>query len=181
MTVFLITAPSGAGKTTFVKHLEKNSWWEECISHTTRRMREGEVDGTTYFYVNVDTFLGMANKGEFAEKVMYNHNHYGITKEEIKRVTDKGNHAAIIVEHDGYKQVKALYPDAVGIFLYAKKEECMINMLSRGDKLVDALERIQKYDEEIKNRDEYDYVIKNVLGKQTSVQQILRGIVSQYD
>lgn len=180
MAIFLITAPSGAGKTTFVKRLQKSGFWEECISHTTRKMREGEKEGVTYYYVNEGRFADMVNKGEFAERVMYNNNHYGVSHDEIIRVMKKGKHVAIIVEYDGFRQIKRLYPEAIGIFLYATKEDCMINMLSRGDKVEDALERIEKYDGEMRNKNDFDYVIKNVRGKADNTVGIFLNIIKQY-
>ena len=181
MTTFLITAPSGAGKTTFVKAIEQQGLWKECISHTTRPMRTGEKDGVTYHFVDSETFISMDKNDKFVEKVVYNKNHYGISRDEIKRVHNSGSHAVIIVDYDGYSQVKSIYPDAIGIFLYATKEDCMINMLSRGDSLNDALERINKYDKEISNKIDFDYIIKNVRGKQYQTKAIIENIIKQYD
>lgn len=181
MAIFLITAPSGAGKTTLVKEMQRMGVWQECISHTTRKMREGEVEGETYYYVSVDEFLGMMNRKELAEMVMYNKNHYGISAQEIQRVSALGKHVAVIVEHDGYKQMKKAFPDAVGIFIHMSKEDCMANMLLRGDSIENALGRIELYDEEIKNREEYDYVIKNVRNRFTYTSGIIRYITCQYE
>lgn len=174
MTLFLITAPSGAGKTTIASKIKK---WGECISHTTRPMRDGEVEGVTYYYVNKGQFEAMDSFDEFVETVEYDGNSYGLTKVEVERVMSKNLHAYVIVEHNGYKQIKEKYPDAVGIFLHMSKEDCMANMLLRGDSLDKALARIAKYDEEMKNRDDYDYVIKNVRGKDGNVATIIENII----
>lgn len=181
MAIFLITAPSGAGKTTLVKEIQRMRVWQECISHTTRKMREGEVEGETYYYVTEEEFTGMSNRNELAERVIYNGNKYGISKDEIKRVTSLGKHVAVIVEYDGYTQMKQAFPDAVGIFIHMSKEDCMANMLLRGDSIENALGRIELYDEEVKNREEYDYVIKNVRDKFFSTSRILRNIAMQYE
>jgi guanylate kinase len=181
MAIFLITAPSGAGKTTIAQRIAKDGDWVECVSHTTRKKRDGEVQGETYYFVSKQTFEKSYTDGEFAERVEYDGNTYGISKAEIELKTKSGKHVFIIVENDGYKQIKEQYPDAVGIFLHMSKEDCMANMLIRGDKLEKALERITLYDDEMKNRDEYDYVIKNVRNKQTETERIIKAIIFQYN
>lgn len=181
MTIFLITAPSGAGKTTLAQRIMRDGRWTECISHTTRAKRNGEAYGETYYFISELKFNEMSEQGEFAESVTYNGKNYGVSKAEIERVTKDKKHVFIIVEYDGYKQIKKQYPNAVGIFIHMSKEDCMANMLLRGDKLGYASERIKLYDSEMRNRDEYDYVVKNVRNKQTFTENIIKNIISQYD
>ena len=179
MALFLISAPSGAGKTTLVKDLQGKNFWTECISHTTRPMREGEEEGVTYHYVDMKEFLRMDYRNEFAEVVTYDGNKYGITKSEIADESKHKKHKCIIVDHDGYQQLKTLYPKSVGIFLYMTKEECLANMLLRGDSIEKALKRIETYDNELKNSIAYDYVVKNIQGNFGSTATILTSIVLQ--
>lgn len=180
MAMFLITAPSGAGKTTITHELQKLGKWNEVISTTTRPMRDGEIPNKTYYFMEDGDFADYRQMGKFAEVVKYDGHYYGITKEEIERVIGKSHHLFIIVEHEGYKQLKNLYPDAVGIFLYMSKEDCMANMLLRGDRMDNALRRIEKYDDEMKNRDDYDYVVKNVRGRNYQMNNIISEIIQQY-
>lgn len=181
MALFLITAPSGAGKTTIAQSLRDNDAWKECISHTTRDMREGEKAGETYYFIQNEQFLNMLKNNEFAEHVEYEEGKfYGVTNEEINRVRKKSKHQYIIVEYNGYKQIKEKYPDAIGIFLHMSKEDCLANMLLRGDSLEKALARIEKYDEEMKNRDKFDYVVKNVRNKQFATVSLIKSIIMQY-
>lgn len=180
MAIFLITAPSGAGKTSLVHELERHGFWEECISHTTRLMREGEIDGKTYYFISDEEFYNMLNNNEFVEHVVYHENHYGIAKSEIERVLNKGNHVAIIVDYNGYLQIKKQYPDAIGIFVWATKEDCFNNMIERGDNSASANERISTYEQEMLNKYMYDYVVKNVRGKFEETACILMEIVNQY-
>lgn len=183
MAVFTMTAPSGAGKSYFVKRMVDLRVWIEGISTTTRiiRIKDGEVDGKTYYFKSKDEFLEMDDNAEFAECVEYDGNYYGITKAEIERVQKLGGHIVIIVEHEGYKQIKELYPDSINIFLHMTKEDCMANMLLRGDSLEKALKRIELYDNEMKNSADFDYVVKNVRNKQDATLQILTAIVRQYN
>lgn len=181
MAIFLLTAPSGAGKTTIAQNIQNRGYWDECISHTTREMREGEVDGKTYYYVSKDEFKQMFDNGEFAEQVSYDGNYYGIAKSEIERVLSKGKHVLVIVEYGGYLQMKEKYPNAIGIFMYMSKEDCLANMLLRGDSLEKAMKRIETYDKEMANRLDYDYIIKNVRDKQSHTESIITSIASQYN
>lgn len=180
MAIFTITAPSGAGKTSIAQMIQRQGVWDECISHTTRPMRDGEVNGETYYFVFKKEFEEMVTYDEFAEQVEYDGNYYGVSNEEIERVMEKGKHVFIIVEYSGYLQIKEQYPESVGIFIYMSKEDCMANMLLRGDSLEKAISRISTYDEEIENRKHFDYVIKNVRGKMASITSIIHGIISQY-
>lgn len=175
--IYLITGMSGAGKTYFGHWLMAEGFWNECVSTTTRPMRDGEIEGKHYYYADHDKFDAMHKNGEFAEIVVYGLNKYGITHAEIERVMKKGKDVFIIVENDGYKQIKAQYPKAIGIFLYATKEDCVQAMLSRGDSLENTLSRIATYEDEFKNRDQYDYVIKNVRNSDVETSHILKQIV----
>lgn len=180
--IYLITAPSGAGKTTVMNKLKESfpqDYLGECISTTTRKMRDGEEDGVTYYFTDELTFDDLAVNNKLAERVVYDGNLYGITKDEIQRVLSNNKHVYIIVEYEGYKQIKAQYPDAVGIFLYMSKEDCLANMLMRGDSMDKAMKRIEKYDDEMKNRVHYDYVVKNVRDSMYQTMRIIGEIIVQ--
>lgn len=180
MTIFVITAPSGAGKTSFVHEVQKLGLWEECVSHTTRPIRDGEISGKTYYFVEEGDFADSYQMGDFIESVEYNGNHYGISRKEIERVMRTDKHICIIAEYNGYEQIKEKYPDAVGIFLHMSKEDCLANMLVRGDGMEKSFERICLYDEEIKNRGEYDFVLRNVRDRQSDLVKVIKSIIAMY-
>lgn len=182
MAIFLLVGASGSGKTTISHEMQERELWKECISHTTRQMRKenGEKDGVTYYFITDEVFQTKLDNGEFAEHVSYDGGRYAISHAEIKRVTGNGKHVFIIVEHEGYLQIMEQYPDAISIFLYMSKEDCMLNMLKRGDKVDKAINRINLYDDELKNKGAYDYAIKNVDGKLEEVISVLSSIVIQY-
>src|SRR5690606_27688340 len=113
--------------------LQDREVWRECISHTTRPIRKGERDGLTYYFVSEEVFQNKLNNGEFAEHVEYDGHKYAVSKKEVERVVDDGKDVFIIAEHNGFKQLKEEYPEAVSIFLYMSKEDCLLNMLQRGD------------------------------------------------
>ncbi|GIN25417.1 guanylate kinase [Bacillus sp. FSL W8-0445] len=182
MALFIITAPSGAGKTTIMNEIKNyTEMIGECISTTTRPIRKGEVDGESYYFLTKKEFTSAINDGEFAEHVVYGGHYYGITKYQIETVLKKYNHAYIIADYHGYEQLKEVYPDAVGIFLHMSKEDCLANMLLRGDAIEQSLSRIETYENEMKNRDKFDYVVKNVRGKgMRFTVQIILNIINQY-
>lgn len=183
MALFLLTGMSGAGKTSIMEELKRNMAHRlsECVSHTTRPKRTGEKDGIAYYFISEEYFQEGVKGNEFAETVEYDGYRYGIAKGEIKLKKSQTPHTYIIVNHDGYKQVKEVFPDAVGIFLYTSKEDCMINMLSRGDSIEQANKRIELYDEEIENRKDYDYVVKNVRNKKSGTIGIIENIIWSYN
>lgn len=182
MALFVIVGASGSGKTSLSQRVASmNFTWTECISHTTRPMRNGEEDGKTYYFLDEKEFDQRYKDGRFAEYVEYDGNKYGISHAEIKRVMNISAHVFIIAEYNGYTQIKAQYPDAVGIFLHMSKEDCMANMLLRGDSLEKATRRIKTYDNEIANKGEFDYVVKNVRDKSSKTVDILLGIIRQYN
>lgn len=182
MGLFLLTAPSGAGKTSMMElvqnYLGKHALLE-CVSDTTRKMREGESHGNTYYYNSEEAFQEKVDNDMFAEHIKYDGNRYGITVAEINKRLGQAENVYIIVNHEGYLQVKAKFPKAVGIFLHMGKEDCMANMLLRGDSIENALSRIKLYDDEMKNRNDYDYVIKNVRGQQATTRNIIINIITQ--
>lgn len=188
MSIFLVTAPSGSGKTSIMNRvveslnksfLIKKKTIGECISHTTREMRDGEIDRVTYYYKTKIEFDHMKKLDEFAESVIYDGNHYGISKEEINRVLKTYKHVYIIVNYDGYKQVKKAFPNAVGIFLHMSKEDCLANMLLRGDSMDNAMKRFNTYDEEMANKHDFDYVVKNIRWKMDETVEIIKDIIIQ--
>src|SRR5690606_3695183 len=154
----------------------------EVVSHTTRDIREkdGEVNGVTYYYVSKEDFKKMEDNNEFAERIEYDGNFYGVSKREIDGLLKGQENVYIIVEYEGYKQIKKIYPDAIGIFMYMSKEECMANMLLRGDSLDKAMKRISTYEKEMMSRYQYDYVVKNVRDKQYNTAVIISNIINQY-
>lgn len=178
--IFIIVGSSGSGKTTIASKLEKLGYWKECISHTTRPMRNGEVNGKTYYFVYEKEFNSMLGNGEFAESIEYDSNKYGISKRELERLLDSDTDIFIIAENGGFRQIKEQYPDAISIFIHASMEDCIDNMLNRGDTLDSAMRRMNTYYDELSHKSEYDYVIKNIYGKLDETVDIVKNIFFQY-
>lgn len=185
MAMFIIVAPSGSGKTSIMNYIQREitgmDYIGECISHTTRQPRDGEVNGETYYFSKKEEFEFMEFEEMFVESVEYGGNKYGMSKEEINKRLRMHKHIYIIAEFHGYQQLKELYPQAVGIFLHMSKEDCMANMLLRGDSIDKATLRINTYEDEIKNKKEFDYVVKNVRNRMYATANVILNIIKQYE
>ncbi|HEX6268000.1 MAG TPA: guanylate kinase [Burkholderiales bacterium] len=117
-TLFVITAPSGAGKTSLVKALlEDEPGLKLSTSYTTRAPRPGERDGREYHFVDEPTFLAMLGRGEFLENAEVHGNRYGTSKQTITDTLEQGQDLILEIDWQGARQVRALYPECVGIFI----------------------------------------------------------------
>lgn len=170
--LFLISGASGVGKTTIMRRVMTN----EVISFTTRKKRIGEVDGKDYIFLTKEEYINLLNNNQLIESVEYSGNYYGITKEELENKLNK-DHAFCIVDFNGMKQLKEIYPNCTTIFIYTSIEEAMKQMSIRGDSMDSITKRISTYNEEMANRIYYDYVIKNSFGKLDKVVEVIKKIV----
>ena len=112
--LFVISAPSGTGKSTIINELMKcdDLQLEFSISATTRKPREGEKDGVNYYFLSLDDFRQRIEKGEFAEfEEVYAGRYYGTLKSEIERITSMGKNVIMDVDVKGGLSVKGLYGD----------------------------------------------------------------------
>jgi guanylate kinase len=171
--LFCITGPSGSGKTTIMKEVMNN----EVGSFTTRPMRTGEVQGREYNFISGDEFGRMFSNRELAEWTKYDGNYYGTSLEELHSKLAKG-HAYVICDNHGFEQFKEVYDNVVSIFLYAEDIDCVDNMLGRGDSTTKVQGRINTYHDEMANRGQYDYVVKNVRGYKPVTIDVVRSIIT---
>lgn len=182
MNIFIIIGSSGSGKTTISELIKDEGYWEGCISHTTRDMRDGELDGKDYYFISKDNFDNMLKNDEFAEYIEYSGNHYGLSKGEINRISNSGvENMFIIAEHNGFEQLKEIYPDAKSIFIYSTKGDCMTNMFERGDSVNSVMDRMSRYDGEFKHKDNYDYFVINTRGRLSDAKSKVIEIINKYN
>lgn len=104
--IFTITGPSLSGKSTLEKILTQDGVMAKAISTTTRKQRQGEVNGVDYFFVSKDEFNKIEANGDMVESVEFDGNKYGVTKEEVKMKFATGAAVAIVVEPNGANQIK---------------------------------------------------------------------------
>lgn len=165
---FVISGPSGSGKGTVVEILRKI--YPDAgvsVSATSRKPREGEVEGVNYYYKTREEFEALIGAGEVLEHTEYNGNYYGTLKSEVKRITAEGKDIILEIEVDGGGQVKRLMEDdCVTIMLIAPSaEEQERRLRGRGTETDDVIAgRLERAKAEIREAVNYDYVVVNETG-----------------
>ena len=162
--LFIVCAPSGAGKTSLVNALlEREPDLELSVSFTTRAPRPGEVDGREYHFVSRESFLTMAGRGEFLESAEVHDNLYGTSQGWIAMRRREGKDILLEIDWQGAIQVRNLIPDALGIFILPPSPDALRKRLvARGQDSADVIERrLAAAREEIAHVSEFDYVIIN--------------------
>jgi len=163
-TLFLVAAPSGAGKSSLVKALlEREPSLRMSVSCTTRAPRPGEVDGREYRFVTSDQFTQMRNRDALLEWAEVHGNHYGTPRDFIDEATAAGMDVVLEIDWQGVRQVKRLYPQALGIFILPPSIETLeerLNKRGQDDPGVIA-RRLLAAGSEIAHAPEFEYVIIN--------------------
>ena len=162
--LFVITAPSGAGKTSLIDAVMKEDpSLKISVSYTTRAPRRGEQEGVDYHYVDDATFLAMRNRGEFLESAEVHGHRYGTSKQVILDAVKRGEDLILEIDWQGARQVRALYPGCIGIFILPPSvEELERRMRARGQD-ADAVirQRMDNAREELSHAGEFKYAIIN--------------------
>jgi len=162
--LFIVSAPSGAGKTSLVGALLASTpGIELSISYTTRPPREGEVDGKNYHFVDRATFLEMSGRGDFLESAEIYGNLYGTSQSWIKSQIDAGRDLLLEIDWQGASQVRRLFPAAISIFILPPSIEILEQRLhGRGKDTPEVIaRRMRAARDEISHVAEFDYVIIN--------------------
>ena len=163
-SLFIICAPSGAGKTSLVNALlEREPDIELSVSYTTRPPRAGEEDGREYHFVSRDAFLAMASRGEFLESAEVHGNLYGTSQSWINERRATGRDIVLEIDWQGAQQVRRLVPGAIGVFIVPPSLQILRKRLTaRGQDSAEVIERrLANAREEIGHVEEFDYVIIN--------------------
>jgi guanylate kinase len=162
--LFVITAPSGAGKTSLIDALVRaDPSLKLSISYTTRAPRPGEKDGVDYHFVDDAAFLGMQQRGEFLESAEVHGYRYGTSKKVITDALARGEDLILEIDWQGARQVRGIYPECVGIFILPPSiEELERRMRSRGQD-ADAVirRRLDNARGEMEHAGEFHYAIIN--------------------
>lgn len=162
----IISAPSGAGKTTIVRHLLDSSFGLEfSVSATTRQMRENETDGKDYYFLTNEEFRRRISSGGFAEwEEVYKDNLYGTPRSEIERIWAKGRHVLFDVDVRGGLSLKNIYREkAISIFIMPPSvSELEKRLIARGTDRPEKIRmRVEKASEEIRSADKFDHIVVN--------------------
>ena len=162
--LFVITAPSGAGKTSLIEAVMRDDpSLKISVSYTTRQPRSGEKNGVDYHFVDEATFKGMRERGEFLESAEVHGNHYGTAKQVILDAVKRGDDLILEIDWQGAQQVRRLYPDCIGIFILPPSiEELERRMRTRGqDSDAVIRRRLENAREELAHSVEFKYRIIN--------------------
>jgi guanylate kinase len=162
--LFIISAPSGAGKTSLVSALlNSNRQIALSISYTTRAPRPGETDGKEYHFVSRDKFLEMAQNGDFLESAEVYGNLYGTSQPWIEQQLASGRDILLEIDWQGASQVRKLMPHAISIFILPPSLSALETRLKgRGQDSPEVIaQRLHAAREDISHVAEFDYVIIN--------------------
>lgn len=163
-TLFIVSAPSGAGKTSLVGALlEQDAGVTVSVSYTTRPPRAGERDGVDYHFVDRDRFLAMIGAGEFLEHAEVFGNFYGTARAAVAALLERGGDVILEIDWQGAQQVRQAFPACVGIFILPPSRAVLRERLNGRGKDDPAIieRRLQAAVEEISHYSEYDFIVVN--------------------
>ena len=163
--LFIFSSPSGAGKTTLVKLLEKKENFFISVSHTTRKPRSNEVHGKDYYFVSDNEFKELIQKKEFLEHAKVFNNYYGTLKSPVMEKLNQGQNVLFDIDWQGTKQIrdKKIKFKIISIFVLPPSKQVLYNRLSNRDmkdKLI-ASERMKEFYKDVKHWIDYDFVVIN--------------------
>jgi guanylate kinase len=163
-TLYIISAPSGAGKTSLVRELlAREPSLTLSVSHTTRTRRPGEEHGVHYYFVDPEQFQAMVSQGAFLEYARVFDNCYGTSKAAVTEQLHKGRDVVLEIDWQGARQLRRIFPGAVTIYILPPSREVLEQRLrARGqDSEAIIARRMQEAREDISHYKEYDYLLVN--------------------
>jgi guanylate kinase len=162
--VLVLSSPSGGGKSTIARRLlAERSDTGYSVSATTRAPRGTEREGEAYHFLSPEEFEQRVARGDFLEHAVYNGHRYGTLEQEVRRVTQGGQHVLLDIEVDGARMVRERFPDAVLVFVVPPSGKALAERLrGRGtDSEAVIAGRLERALEELAAAREYDYVVVN--------------------
>lgn len=163
-SLIILSGPSGAGKGTIHNELlKKNKKLKYSISMTTRPIRNGEVEGVDYYFVNEDEFKKEIEKGNFLEYAFVHGNYYGTPKKQVEDLLNKGYDVILEIDIQGALKIKEIKEDAIFIFIMPPSmRELRDRLVKRGTETKDKIvERFKNAYKEINEISKYNYVVIN--------------------
>lgn len=193
-SLFVVSAPSGAGKTTLCRKLcESMAHIRHSVSYTTRAPRPGEINDVHYSFVDKDTFQAMIDEGEFMEWAEVHGNRYGTSRKRIEELAGNGTDVILDIDVQGATQIKKSFSSASGercIFIFILPPSMEVLRKRLVERMSDSEEvimiRLRNAVGEIKEYKNYDYVIVNdkmecALGELASIVMAERACIARTD
>jgi guanylate kinase len=162
--VFVITGPSGVGKGTLISQLlERVPGLELSVSATTRKPREGEVDGRDYHFLSAEEFDRRIEREDFLEFATYSGNRYGTLRSEVRKRLDAGHSVVLEIEVQGARQVRAAMRESIQVFIAPPDPVVLRERLeSRGADSAEAIDaRLEVAEQELAAQGEFAYCVTN--------------------
>ena len=162
--LFLLSAPSGAGKTSIVNAaLAADEQLVVSVSHTTRPARGGEVDGENYHFVSDDLFSQMVETADFLEHANVFGKRYGTSKTEVANKRDQGQDVILEIDWQGAQQVREAMPQAISVFILPPSVKALAARLtSRGEDTQESIEkRLSEAKLDMSQAEHFDYLVVN--------------------
>ncbi len=163
--MFILSSPSGAGKTTLVKKISKNKNYFTSISHTTRPPRPSEKDGKDYYFISKNHFKKLIKKGQFLEHAKVFDNYYGSSKKKVIQKLREKKNVLFDIDWQGTRQIrnKKLNYRLITIFILPpSKKELLKRLTKRENKNVKTVKkRMKEFKKDLSKWKEYDYVVIN--------------------
>lgn len=163
--LFVVSAPSGGGKTSLCKEVVKRvPNFEHGVSYTTRKRRPTEVEGQDYHFISKEQFMTMVESDEFVEYAFVHGNYYGTSLNDIARILSSGRNLLIDIDVQGAQQIEERYGDeGVFIFILPPRFDLLRKRLSerKTDSPEEIESRLEKAEEEMRHYQDYDYVVIN--------------------
>ncbi|SCM82323.1 Guanylate kinase [uncultured Sporomusa sp.] len=168
-SIIAFMGPSGSGKST----LQCTLGWKKIVTWTSRSPRNGEILSLAYNFTDVETLKQMEQDGKLLEMTLYNGNYYATDLQSFFEVLEKKSYASIIVDVNGAKKLKQMFPlDVLIVGVFAPIEDCKNRLLTRKDAYTDS--RLKTYKDEVQNIHEFsDIIINNGIVQQVTSLQIV--------
>lgn len=172
--MIVIIGASASGKTEVSKILSKEFGIKKCITTTTRKMRNGELNGRDYHFLTKDAFRSLMEKDAFIEVAQYQGNYYGLNKKDVNK------NALVIMEPNGANElINKLNDNLFVVFIESPKEKRQSRMLSRGDEIKSIQERLLS-DDEIFNKENINKINLHLINNDEPLYQIAKTINESY-
>ncbi|HIE24455.1 MAG TPA: guanylate kinase [Anaerolineales bacterium] len=179
--LIVISGPSGVGKDTVLHKMQERGQYpfHFVVTMTTRKMREGEVDGVDYFFVSHDEFAEMIENDELFEYAIVYNDYKGNSKKQVRNALASGKDVIMRLDIQGAATVKKAVPEAILIFLTTEDEDELVNRLkARKTETPESLKlRIATARQELKHAEKFDYIVQNKDDAQDETVDIIEAII----